>query len=194
MRFWYLRRAIPWIALLGCSAAGLLATGLLHRWPSASMALLPAILACCAAAAAFVFDEQALSVVSVTPRGATWRRTTRLSVAALPLGVWTALIAWRPGDLPLTRAGWLLAGAATILLVVGMAGVAARRELPAPGALLAPVIAIAVFSPVVITLFLGWSSIYPVGDFESGVRTFWLLVAGSGVVACAAALRPGVRR
>lgn len=193
MRLWYLRRAIPWVALLGCCTAALAAAGLLHRWPSAAMALLPAMLACCAAAAAFVFDEHAASVVAVTPRGAGWRRTARLAVALVPLALWAGLVAWRPGDLPLERPGWLLVGLSTLLLIVGVAGVAARRELAAPGALIAPVIAIAVFSPVVITLFLGWSSIYPTGEFARGVTTFWLVVAGSGLVTCAVALRPRLR-
>ena len=193
MRLWYLRRAIPWVALLGCCTAALAAVAMLHRWPSAAMALLPATLACCAAAAAFVFDEQAAAVVAVTPRGAGWRRTARGAVAFLPLALWTGMVAWRPGDLPLERSGWWLVGLATVLLIVGVAGVAARRELPAPGAVLAPVIAIAVFSPIVITLFLGWDSIYPTGDFAPGVTTFWLVVGGAGLVACALALRPRLR-
>lgn len=193
MRLWYLRRAIPWIALLGCCAAALVAAGLLHRWPSTVMALLPAILACCAAAAAFVFDEHAAAVVAVTPRGATWRRTARLAVTLVPVAVLGVLVAWRPGDLPLSRPGWLLAGVASVLLVVGVAGVAARRGVPAPGALLAPVIAIAVFSPVVITLFLGWSSIYPVEDFTTAITAFWLVVGGAGLLTCLFALRPSIR-
>jgi hypothetical protein len=50
-----------------------------------------------------------------------------------------------------------------------------------------------VISPVVLTAFLGWDSPYPVDDFGSGVRSFWYAVAAAGVLACLAALRPGVR-
>ena len=193
MRWWYLRRAIPWTALLGCGATAVAAIGLLYRWPGAAPALLPAILACCAAASAFVFDERAATVVAVTPRGATWRRTARLAVAALPLGLWTLMVLRPPHELSFARPGWWLVGAATIVLTVGIAGAAARRELPAPGAVLAPVVPIAVFSPVVIALFLDWASIYPAGDFTTGVTTFWLAVAGCGLVACLVALRPRLR-
>ena len=52
---------------------------------------------------------------------------------------------------------------------------------------------LAVISPVVIGAFLGWDSIYPIGDFSAGVVAFWLGVAGAGALACVAALRPGVR-
>ncbi len=48
-------------------------------------------------------------------------------------------------------------------------------------------------SPVVIGAFLGWDSLYPIGEFSAGVLAFWLGVAGAGVLACVAALRPGVR-
>ena len=46
------------------------------------------LLACCAAAAAFAYDENALPVVAVTPRGAGWRRANRLGVTLVPLSAW----------------------------------------------------------------------------------------------------------
>ncbi len=87
-RWWYLRRGVAWQPVLGCLAAAVVAAGLLARWPSSAVLLLPALLAACAAAAAFVFDEPSISVVAVTPRGATWRATSRLLVAAVPFAVW----------------------------------------------------------------------------------------------------------
>jgi len=44
----------------------------------------------------------------------------------------------------------------------------------------------------VISAFLGWDSLYPIGEFSSGVLAFWLAVAGAGALAALAALRPGV--
>ena len=193
LRWWYLRHSLPWPAVLGaCAAAGLLA-GCLARWPSTALILLPGLLACCATAAAFLFDEAAVRVVAVTPRGATWRRTTRLAVAAVPLGLWALVVLARPGDLPLERPGWWLIGAATIALVVGVAALASRREVPAPSVLLAGVVALAAIGPVVVTSFLGLPSIYPLGDFSQGVLVFWLAVAGAAAVTLVAMLRPGVR-
>ena len=76
---WYLRRAIPWMALLGCWPGPCCWWS---RWTSGrrrALVLLPGLVAACAAAAAFCFDEVSLPVVEVTPRGAAWRRTARLA-------------------------------------------------------------------------------------------------------------------
>jgi hypothetical protein len=191
---WYLRRAVPWAALLGCSAGAVVVAALLERWPSSSLVLLPTLLACCAAAAAFSFDESALPVIAVTPRGAAWRRLARLGAAAVPVLVFAGVVAARPGDLPLARGSWLLLGGGAIGLSTGLAALASRRHVPRPGGALSGLVVLAVLGPVVVTAFLGWDSIYPVGEFGTGVRNLWLGVAGVAVLTCLAALRPGVRR
>jgi hypothetical protein len=189
---WYLRRAIPWMALLGCLGGALALVVALDRWPTTAIILLPALVAACAAAAAFTFDEVSLPVVEVTPRGAVWRRTARLAVSTAPLLLWTSTVLARPGDLPLSRGPWWLVGFAAIGLTAGLAALASRRSIASPGGSLASVVVLVVISPVVVTAFLGWDSLYPIGDFTSGVLTFWLAVAGAGALACVAALRPGV--
>lgn len=186
---WYLRRAIPWVALLGCCAGALVVAGLLARWPSSALVLLPVLVACCAAASAFVFDEATLPVVEVTPRGGTWRRTARLAVAAVPLAVWTLVVVLRPGDLPLARPSWLLVGLSAVALAAGGAGIASRRSVASPGGSLAAVVVLAAIAPVVIGSFLGLDTIYPVGHFPAGVRTFWLLLAAAALLTCVGALR-----
>ncbi|MCP3423160.1 hypothetical protein [Nocardioides pinisoli] len=192
-RWWYVRRGVAWPALLGCCGAALAVAAALDRWPTTAVVLLPALLACCAAGAGFVFDERAGAVVAVTPRGGGWRRTSRLAVAVLPLAVWGFVVLTRPGDLPLDRWAWGLAGVATLTIVSGLAALASRHEVDTPGSLLAPVVAFAVLAPVVVTGFLGWSSVYPLDDLAPGVWAFWVAVGAGGVAVWLAAVRSGMR-
>jgi hypothetical protein len=178
--------------LAACGAAGVTAV-LLARWPDDAFLLAPALLACCAAAAAFAYDEDALPVVAVTPRGAGWRRVNRLVVTLVPLALWAVVVTLRPGDVQLSRPGWWLLGGATVLLVAGSAALASRRLVPTPGALLAPVVAVAAVAPVTLSGMFSWGTLYPIGDFPDPVRMVWLVVALSGALACAVALRPGLR-
>jgi hypothetical protein len=166
----------------------------LLKWrPSEAFLLAPAMLACCAAAAAFAYDEDALAVVAVTPRGASWRRANRLAVMLVPLSVWLVVVTLRPGHAALSPPGWWLLGAASMLLVVGLAALASRRLVPTPGALLAPVVALITVAPVTLSGMFSWGSLYPVGAFPDTVRTVWLGVALSAAVVCVVALRPGIR-
>lgn len=192
-RLWYLRRGVAWLPLLGACAAAAVTAVLLARWPDDAFLLAPALLACCAAAAAFAYDEDALPVVAVTPRGAGWRRANRLGVTLVPLSVWALVVALRPGDVPFWRPGWWLLGGSTVLLVAGSAALASRRLVPTPGALLAPVVALAAVAPVTLSGMFSWGTLYPIGDFPDPVRTVWLGVALSGAAVCAVALRPGRR-
>lgn len=192
-QWWYLRRAVPWAALLGCCAGAVTAGLLLERWPTASFLLLPVLLACCAAAAGFAFDETTLPVVEVTPRGATWRRVSRLAVAAVPLALWGAVVWLRPGDLAIDRPAWWAVGGSAIVLALGAAAMASRRSVASPGGALASVVAIALVSPLVITSFLGWSPVYPFDDLTATGQGLWWLVGGAGLAACVLGLRPGLR-
>ena len=192
-RFWYLRRGVAWLPLLGACGAATIAAALLARWPEDAFLLAPALLACCAAAAAFVYDEEALAVVAVTPRGAGWRRVNRLGVMLVPLSLWALVVSVRPGHVSLARSGWWLLGGATVLLVVGAAAIASRRLVPTPGAVLAPVVALAAVTPVPLAGMLSWGSLYPIGEFSDTVRAVWLGAGLCGALMCAVALRPGVR-
>jgi hypothetical protein len=153
--------------------------------------MLPAMVAVCAAGAGFVYDEPAGSVVAVTPRGGGWRRTTRAAVALLPLGVWLALVATLPAEAVDDRGSWYLVGAGTVLLVTASAALASRAQLPAPGASLAAVVALAVLGPHLMSPFLGWDPL-PGGPFPDSVLTFWVVLSAAGFAACAWALRPGL--
>jgi hypothetical protein len=192
-RLWYLRHGVAWLPVLACCTAAGATALLVVRRPDVAGLLAPTILACCAGAAAFVYDEDALPVVAVTPRGAGWRRTARLGVTLLPLSVWALVVALRPGNVPFARPGWWLLGGATLLLVAGSAALASRRLVQTPGALLAPVVALAAVAPVTFAGLFSWGTLYPIGDFPDPVRTVWLGVALCGAAVCAVALRPGLR-
>jgi hypothetical protein len=192
-RLWYLRRGVAWLPVVGGSGAAAALALVLGLWPASALVLAPALLACCVGAASFAYDEDAVQVVAVTPRGTGWRRTTRAAVVLVPLAVWVAVVAIRPGDLPLARSGWWLLGAAGVLLVAGAAALASRRLVPAPGTVIAPVVALVVIGPVVLAGFLDWATLYPIGEFPAAVRTVWLAVAAAGLGVCALAFRPGLR-
>jgi hypothetical protein len=168
-------------------------TAALARWPNHALSFLPAILACCAVAASFAFDEPSPAVAAVTPRGAGWRRTTRLAAVLAPLALWTTVVAMRPGDLALQRPGWWLLGGSVVVLVAGLAGLAARREVPAPSGPLSAGVALGVYLPLVLATFLGWTLPYPIIGFPAGVALFWSALAALGLLAIGAAVRPGLR-
>jgi hypothetical protein len=192
-RLWYLVRGVAWLPVLGGCTAAAVSALLIARWPDQAFLLAPAVLACCAAGAAFAYDEAALPVVAVTPRGAGWRRANRLCVTLLPLSAWVLVVILRPGGVQLARVDWWLLGGATILLVAGSAALASRRYVPTPGALLAPLVAVAAVAPVTIGGMFSWGTLYPIGDFPDPVRTVWLAVAVTGAAVCVVALRPGLR-
>ena len=77
VRWWYLRRGVPWASVAGCCAAVLVLSGWAARWPSVAPVVLPLGLAAAAAAAAFLLDEVAAAVVEVTPRGDGWWSLSR---------------------------------------------------------------------------------------------------------------------
>ena len=111
----------------------------------------------------------------------------------VPLVAWGVVVVVRPGDLPLDRAGWWLVGGAAIALSSGVAAWGSRRAVDSPGPALASVVALVVLSPVVVTGFVGWDSVYPLSGFSAGTWAFWLVVGSGGMVAWWAAARPGIR-
>ena len=192
MRGWYARRGVAWTPLLACCALSLVCAAAGRVWPSTVGVFLPAALAMCAAGAGFVFDEAASTVVAVTPRGAGWRRTTRVAVSLVPLAAWVAVLAVVPMPADLHRGPWLLAGAAAVLLVTAGAGLASRAQVTAPGSSIAAVVALAVLGPHLMSPFLGWDPL-PSGPFPDSVLAFWTIAGAAGLAACAWAVRPGLR-
>src|SRR4051812_37877681 len=126
MRWWYLRRALPWAALTGCGTVAVVLTAAVHRWPGTSQLLLPYALASCAAMSGFVLDEVAAPVVQVTARGGTWRVLARLGAVLLPVGVWGGIVAGLPDAATTQPATLVLAGTAGCLLGGGAAAALAR--------------------------------------------------------------------
>jgi hypothetical protein len=194
MRLWYARRGISWVPLLACLCPALVVVPIGDRWPGSLAVLLPGALALCAASCGFVFDERATAVVSVTPRGAGWRRTTRCVVAVLPALVWVALVTGLDGREPrIEWTGWVVAGLGAQLVALGLAAVASRREVSAPGSSIASLLVILVLMPLVVGPLAGWEPVLPVGPFQDWVIRFWVAAALVGAALVARAVRPGLR-
>jgi hypothetical protein len=193
VRAWYLGRAIPWPALLGCCATGALVTGVLHRWPDRAWLLLPLGMAACVAGCGFLFDDTAVTVTAVTPRGSAWRATTRLAAGSVPVGVWTLLVATAPGSLALDVPAWVLAGASVAAVAAGAAAVAGRRQQARPGPAVAGTLVLATLVPLMVGPFLDWESVFPFGGHPGWVVGFWAGVLGAGALLVGWALRPGLR-
>ena len=62
---WYLRRAVPWTALLGCLALAVGLTALVHRWEVLAGLALPLVCLLAVSGAAFAFDEPCTAVATV---------------------------------------------------------------------------------------------------------------------------------
>lgn len=188
MRLWYLRRAVPWAALLGCLGVAVLIAMLVRRWPEVAAIGLPLLVASCAAATGFTYDEPASAIASVTPRAGWWRGSARLLAALAPLAVVLLLLATMPEEVRLDRNGWWLIGAALVLLAVAPAAWAARSQVGRPGGAVAGGAVILGITPVVFSMLLGWDPVYPFGEFPTWVLTFWVTAALLGAAGCASAL------
>ncbi len=187
MRLWYLRRAIPWATVLGCLVAATGIALMVNQWPDVALVGLPLVVATCAAAASFAYDEPAAAIASVTPRAGWWRASARLLAALPPLAAVLLLLAAMPAELRLDRSGWWLIGAALVLLAMAPAAWAARHQVGRPGGAVAGGAVLLGIAPVVLSMLLGWESIYPFGEFATWVEAFWLTIALLGAVGCAAA-------
>ena len=191
MRWWYLRRGVPWPAVTGCCAVVLALSASAFRWPSTAVVSLPFGLAAAAAASGFLLDEVAAPVVEVTPRANEWWSGTRYAAAVLPLTLWWGVVLWLPETTRGDVSGWLLAGTAGCLLAVGAASTASRAGTGRPGAALATTIALATAGPLAVGPLLGLSAPYPFPGAGAWVTWFW---AAAGLVALVLLSRPWWRR
>lgn len=171
MSLWYLRRAVPWAALLG----GLLAAGLLlgaaHLWESFNAVALSLVALLGVAAAAFVYDEPAIAVTSVTPRGHRWAGSSRLAVGGAALAVTLGLLLLSPGDVHAPDWALVLAGLGGTVVLLALAG--SRRQLPRPGAAIAPGVVLLGMAPMVLGLLFELRSPFPLSPLNDGLTAFW---------------------
>jgi hypothetical protein len=193
VRLWYAGRAVPWAALLACAALAAALTGAMNLWEQMAAALLPLAVVATAAAAGFLFDDHAVAVTSVTPRGRRWAPVTRLALAAVPVAVWLLLLPLLPGSVPLDTAGWWLIGAGACLLAAGVAGLAARGHQSRPGGMVATMLALLAIVPMVVGPFLDWEPVFPIGDFPGWAFGLWGGIAAVGAAMCAIAVLAPVR-
>lgn len=193
MRFWYARRGISWVPLLACLALTLAVPLVLRQWPSTGLAMLTAALAFSAAAAGFAFDEPATAVVAVTPRGAGWRRAVRCAAVLLTMAAWLVVVATLDTrDIPADKSGLVLAGVGCQMLALGVAALASRHEVAAPGSGVAAGVAVLLMAPMVVAPMLEWDPLLPVAPVGSWVTEFWVGAVALGAALIVRALRPGL--
>ncbi|HYG94385.1 MAG TPA: hypothetical protein VD859_12425 [Nocardioides sp.] len=183
--FWYLRRAVPWTALLGGPALGSALVLLVHRWESLAGLVLPLVAVVAAAAAAFALDEPSAAVTTVTPRGRRWAHTARAVAALVPLGAGAALLLAAPATLRGDLSDWLLtlAGLGALVLCLGLS--AAVRQHPGAGGAIAAAVVLAGLTPLVLGVLLDLDPPYPLPQLSDGLRAMWGVAFLGGVAGSA---------
>lgn len=179
MPAWYLRRALPWPSLLGGLVVGTVLLLAVHRWESATGAALPVIALLAAAGAAFGYDEPALAVTGVTPRGARWAPASRYVAGLVPPLAGLGLLMLAPGEVDV--AGWALVVAGIGAAVLMLAGVASARQVARPGAAVAGLVVLAGLAPLAMGPMLDLPSVYPAPALTPGVTVFWVVLAAGAV-------------
>lgn len=179
MAAWYLRRALPWPSLLGGLVVGVVLVLAVHRWEGASGAALPVIALLGAAGAAFGYDEPALAVTDVTPRGTRWAPAGRYVAGLVPPSAGLGLLVLAPGQVDL--ADWALVVAGIGAVVLMLAGVASARQVPRPGAAVAGVVVLAGLAPLAVGPMLDLPAVYPAPGLSAAVTASWVVVAAGAV-------------
>lgn len=184
MLAWYLRRAVPWAALLGCLAVAVAMVLPAREWEfSRGLAVVFAVVVPCAAAG-LCFDEPAREVASVTPRAARWAMIARVMAAAVPFAIAVGAVVVI-GD-PTPVADWTLVAASVTGVVSFVALVAAGAGSARPGAQIASVVVLLAVVPQFLEQFLSTGVPYPeptLSDFQTGAWTLVLGLSLSGVAA-----------
>ncbi len=194
-RLWYLRRAVPWVAVISCLALAALLSAATHRWPTSAVVLLPFAVASGAAAAGFLLDDAGSALTGSTPRGGRWAEGSRL--ATLPvIGVLVlALVGPAAGAAGLSALAW--SGVSLVSVALGLAVARALRvRVPAPGTHVAVVLVLATALPFTVGALLGWVPPWPEDELSGWVAAFWASLAGvSALVLVSGLLRgdPGGR-
>jgi hypothetical protein len=165
---------------MGCVAAATVLVAAVHRWPSIASLGLPLAAFTVVAATCLLFDEPAVAVSSVTPRGRRWAPALRSAVGAIALALGVALLATIPADVAGDLGDWaaVLAGLTAAALFAVL--VASRRQVAQPGASVASLVVLGGLAPLVVALMLDWRSPYPSPGLSGGLRMFWASAAAVG--------------
>ena len=194
MRLWYLRRGVPWAAVIGCLAVAAVLAAAAHRWPSAATVLLPFVVAGGAAAAGFLLDEASAVLVGSTPRGGRWADASRLAVLP-PIGLLLlVLVLPAAGAAGLTGRGWAVVCLAAVALGTAVAR-ALRTRWPSPGSQVAALLVLVTALPFTVGALLGWASPWPGEELTGTLAALWVGVgAVAAVVVATGLLRGGPQR
>lgn len=151
---------LPWRsvaagALFGASLLLLDASGLLIGGPGTVVMWLG--LTAVAGAAAFTLDDPSIAVTSVAPVRPAVRLVARLLLPVGLLGIWMAYVAVvvHDTDAGLSAVALSVTGSGVVLLSLGTAALVRVAGLPEPGALVAPVVLLAVTAGLALPLAPG---------------------------------------
>lgn len=188
---WYLRRVPPWAAMLSGLAVAVPLLLAAHRWDGMTAAALPAIALLGSVGAAFVHDDPALPVAGVTPRGTRWAPAHRYAAGLLPPVGALALLLMAPGAVD--GLGWavVVAGIATVVLV--LATLLSLRQVPRPGAAVAGAAALLGLAPLTVGPMLDLPDVYPAPDLGPSAAAGWAALTVGSLTALALGRRAARR-
>jgi hypothetical protein len=151
-----------------------------------------------AAAAAYLFDDAALVLTTVTPVGLWRRRLPRLGWGGAGIVVaWTSVLLLLRWQESLPPVAWATGEVVVLCLVaLGASALVAGRGEPEPGSVVGPVLALlgitAVFAEQVLrtTIFIPWD-----GSGGTGIRIAWVIAGAIALTVVVGASRdPAGRR
>lgn len=190
---WYIQRAVPWAALLGCLALAAAIIYPARHWELFGLEGIFVFSLTCGAAG-LCFDEPAIEIASVTPRANRWAKLARLATATVPFAAGCAFTAAIGGPVPASDS--LLVAISLTACVALLAMVSSRAR---PGAPLLATVALASLMAELAGRGSGIGSPFPNSDvlahatLDPTQHTWWLaLLVLSATVLAAAILRPNI--
>ena len=183
-------RALPWgsVAVLVLLAVAGLTTDLSGALDGPGSSLMWFALGALGAAAAFVLDSPAATVVAATPIPERERVAVRMLLPGGLILVWLAFVglaSGRDAERPVSVLGLAVTGIGLVAATVAAVCVVRRMGHPEPGALVSPVVLFAVLAALFVQPLPGHVVVLQTGPLQGSSLAFWC--ATGVVVVCALA-------